>query len=130
MRRTASWRQRPSGAVVSVPLLLRGAAGKVPVFDILEREGRVFVEVIPNVQAETLLGMLVKKVRRGSIVYTARYRSYDSLMVCGYRHLRIDLRRHFAQGRVYINGLEGFWSFATIIAIRTSSRFWQNASVI
>ncbi len=58
----------------------RGAAGKVPVFGILEREGRVFVEAVPNVQAETLLKLTVKKIRRGSLVY--------------------------------INGLEGFWSYA------------------
>jgi len=29
-------------------------------------------------------------VRRGSIVYTDKFRSYDTLMFCGYRHLRVD----------------------------------------
>ena len=33
-------------------------------------------------------------------------------MFCGYRHLRVDHQHHFAKGRVYINGLEGFWSYA------------------
>jgi transposase len=33
-------------------------------------------------------------------------------MFCGYRHLKVDHGTHFAKGRVYINGLEGFWSFA------------------
>jgi len=90
----------------------RGAAGKVPVLGILERDGIVSVEVVPNVKAETLLDLTVKKVRRGSIVYTDRYHSYDALMFCGYRHLRVDHRTHFSKGRVYVNGLEGFWSFA------------------
>ncbi len=90
----------------------RGAAGKVPVFGILERQGRVVVEVVPNVTAATLLDLTVKKVRRGSIVYTDRYQAYDSLMFCGYRHLKVDKTKYFAKGRVYINGLEGFWSFA------------------
>ena len=90
----------------------RGAAGKVPVFGILEREGRVSVEVVPNVRAETVLGLTVKKVRRGSIVYTDRFHAYDALMFCGYRHLQVDHSRHFSRGRVYINGLEGFWSYA------------------
>ncbi|MCD6502146.1 transposase, partial [bacterium] len=53
-----------------------------------------------------------QKVRRGSIVYTDRYRAYDSLMFCGYRHLAVNHRTHFATGRVCINGLEGFWSYA------------------
>jgi transposase len=90
----------------------RGAAGKVPVFGILERQGIVRVEVVPNVRAETLLGLTVKTVRRGSIVYTDRYQAYDSLMFCGYRHLSINHQKRFATGKVYINGLEGFWSWA------------------
>lgn len=90
----------------------RGAAGKVPVFGILERAGKVRVEVVPNVKAETLLSLAVKKVRRGSIVYTDKYQSYDSLMCCGFRHLKVDHSQYFASGKVYINGLEGFWSYA------------------
>ena len=90
----------------------RGAAGKVPVFGILERNGKVLVNVVPNVTAQTLIGLTVKKVRRGSIVYTDKFHSYDSLMFCGYRHLKIDHSKRFTSGKVYINGLEGFWSWA------------------
>lgn len=61
----------------------RGAAGKVPVFGILTRGGRVYVEVVPNVTAKTLVGITQKVVRRGSIIYTDKYRSYDTLMCCG-----------------------------------------------
>ena len=90
----------------------RGAANKVPVFGILERNGVVKVEVIKNVTAETLLNMTVKTVRRGSIVYTDKFRGYDSLMFCGYRHIKINHQKIFASGKVYINGVEGFWSYA------------------
>jgi len=90
----------------------RGAAGKVPVFGILERKGIVQVHVVPNVRAETLLGLTVKKVRRGSVVYTDRLNSYDSLMFCGYRHLKVDHGKYFSSGKVGINGMEGFWSWA------------------
>ncbi|HOI15985.1 MAG TPA: IS1595 family transposase [Geobacteraceae bacterium] len=90
----------------------RGAAGKVPVFGILERNGVVQVTVVPDVSAETLLKLTVKKVRRGSVVYTDKFKSYDSLMFCGYRHLNVDHQKRFSSGKVYINGLEGFWSWA------------------
>ena len=90
----------------------RGAAGQVPVFGILERRGRVQVNVVPDVSAQSLLDLTLKKVRRGSIVYTDKFRGYDSLMFCGYRHLRLDHRKVFATGKVSINGLEGFWSYA------------------
>jgi len=38
----------------------RGAAGKVPVFGILERNGKVKVTVVPNVTAETLIDGFAK----------------------------------------------------------------------
>ena len=90
----------------------RGAAHKVPVFGIYERDGVVRVEAVKDVSASSLLSMTVKIVRRGSIVYTDKFRSYDALMFCGYRHLRVDHGRRFSSGKVYINGLEGFWSYA------------------
>jgi len=70
------------------------------------------VTVVQDVSAETLLSLTLKTVRRGSIVYTDKFRSYDSLMFCGYRHLKVDHNKCFASGKVYINGLEGFWSWA------------------
>jgi transposase len=90
----------------------RGAAGKAPVFSILERRGIVQVSVVPKVTAEILLGLTVKKVRRGSVVYTDKFKSYDSLMFCGYRRLKVNHDKYFSYGKVYINGLEGFWSWA------------------
>lgn len=90
----------------------RGAFNKVPVFGILERNGIVKVEAVKDVKAETLLNLTVQTVRRGSIVYTDKFKSYDSLMFCGYRHLKIDHKKKFSSGKVYINGVEGFWSYA------------------
>ncbi len=90
----------------------RGAAGKVPVFGILERGGKVKVEVVSDVQSETLLELAIRKVKRGSLIYTDKFRSYDGLVSYGFRHRRIDHGERFANGKVYINGIEGFWSFA------------------
>lgn len=90
----------------------RGAAGKVPVFGILERRGRVSVTVVPNVTAQTLLQETVKIVKRGTLVYTDKFRSYDTLTFCGYRRLAVNHQQRFSRGKVHINGLEGFWSYA------------------
>lgn len=30
----------------------------------------------------------------------------------GFKHNRIDHSKRFANGKVYINGIEGFWSYA------------------
>lgn len=90
----------------------RGAANKIPVFGILERGGKVRVDVVEDVKGDTLLGLTLKKVKRGSLIYTDKFRSYDGLVSYGFRHERIDHGQKFANGKVYINGIEGFWSFA------------------
>jgi transposase len=90
----------------------RGALGKIPVFGVLERHGRVAVTVVPNVSQTTLLAATVKVVKRGSLVYTDKYAGYDTLTFCGYRHLKVDHGKQFSRGKVHINGLEGFWSYA------------------
>jgi transposase len=107
----------------------RGAKNKIPVFGILERNGIVSVDIVPNVAAKTLLNMTIKKVRRGSIVYTDKFHSYDSLMFCGYRHLKVDHGKYFGSGKVYINGLEGFWSFAKERLIKFHGVSKQNFSL-
>ncbi len=90
----------------------RGAEGKIPVFGILERNGMVKVEVVRDVKAETLLRETIKKVKRGSLIYTDKFRGYDGLVMYGFKHERIDHSKRFANGNVYINGIEGFWGFA------------------
>lgn len=90
----------------------RGAREKIPVFGILERNGKVSVEVVEDVSAESLLRETIKKVKRGSLIYTDKFKSYDGMVMYGFKHERIDKSKRFANGRVYINGIEGFWSYA------------------
>ena len=60
----------------------------------------------------TLLELTIQDVKRGSLVYTYRFQSYNGLFSSGFRHKRIDHSKRFANGKVYLNGIEGFWSFA------------------
>ena len=83
-----------------------------PVFGILERKGLVRVEPLQDLSAEAVLNLTVKTVRRGSIVYTDRWGSYDALMFCGYKHFTVDHGRRFSRSNVHINGMDGFWSYA------------------
>lgn len=43
----------------------REAAGKVPVFRILERNGVVKIEILKDVTAASLINLLIKTIRRG-----------------------------------------------------------------
>ena len=81
-------------------------------FGILEREGKVKVEIVKDVTAETRLMGTIKKVKRGSVIYTDKFKAYDGLVMYGSKHERIDKCIKFSNGKVYINGIESFWSYA------------------
>jgi transposase len=90
----------------------RGAAGKVPVFGLLKRNGRVYVAIIPNVASATLFPIIRDKIRPDSIVYTDSFKSYDALDVSEFRHVRINHSELFADQTNHINGIENFWNQA------------------
>jgi transposase len=47
-----------------------------------------------------------------SIVYSDSLPSYNALDVSGFRHLRINHSKLFADGKNHINGIENFWNQA------------------
>lgn len=89
----------------------RGAYNKAIVFGILERHGKVYTAVVPNVKAKTLLKHIKEKTKKGSVYYTDTFRSYNSLVIYG-KHERIDHTKTLVEYNKHINGIEGFWSFA------------------
>ena len=90
----------------------RGAAGKVVVFGILKRGGKVFTKVVNDTKAVTLMPLIVRKVAPDSVVYTDCYRSYNALDVSNFHHHRINHSELFARGKNHINGIENFWNQA------------------
>ncbi len=90
----------------------RGAQGKVPVFGILKRGGKVYTQIIDNTGTATLMPIIRQKIKPDSIVYTDGYRSYNALDVSEFKHYRINHSALFADGRNHINGIENFWNQA------------------
>jgi transposase len=90
----------------------RGAAGKVPVFGLLKRGGKVYAKVIPDAKSKTLMGIMENKIVPDSIVYSDSFCSYNVLDVSDFKHYRINHSELFAQGRNHINGIENFWNQA------------------
>lgn len=94
----------------------RGAGGKTIVMGMMERDGRLNTEVIPNVKLATLKDAVNRNVERGSIVSTDELMSYGLLESDGYKHgavkhgakeyahydYRLDVTHH-------TNSVEGFW---------------------
>jgi transposase len=91
----------------------RGAAGKVPVFGLLKRKGRVYTRIVEDVSRKTLRQIIKTKVVPESVIYTDSFRSYDGLVLDGFKHYRINHQECFATTqRQHINGIENFRGYA------------------
>ena len=90
----------------------RGATGKVVVFGLLKRGGKVYAKVVDNARTATLMPVIQRKIAPDSVVYTDSFSSYDALDVSQFHHVRINHSVEFAQGRNHINGIENFWNQA------------------
>lgn len=91
----------------------RGAADKVPVFGILKRNCKVYTRIVEDVSRKTLQRIIRTKVIPESVIYSDSFRSYNGLVLDGFKHYRIDHDRGFIkEGRNHINGIENFWGYA------------------
>jgi transposase len=90
----------------------RGSAGKIPVFGLLKRKGKVYTKVINDVKSSTLMPIIHQKIVPDSIVYTDTFRSYNALDITHFKHERINHSKLFADKKNHINGIENFWNQA------------------
>lgn len=90
----------------------RGAKGKVPVVGLLKRHGKVYTQIISNCTRDELMPILRGKILSKSTVYTDGWKSYDGLILSGYKHYRIHHHENeFVRGKNHVNGIESFWSY-------------------
>jgi len=90
----------------------RGAAGKVPVFGILKRGGKVYTQVIPDAKGKTLLPIIQERIQPDSVVHSDCWYGYNVLDVSAFKHFRINHSKLFADSHNHINGIENFWNQA------------------
>lgn len=88
-----------------------GAAGKVIVLGILQRDGVVRVFPVKGRGRVELERLIVTHTLPGSLYYTDDWQAYASLSVRG-SHIVVRKERGRPRGRDHINGIEGFWSYA------------------
>lgn len=107
-----SWRNKRKGVRVRGSKRGRGTS-KQPVFGILCRNGQVWAEIVPNVEADTLLPLLKQQVVTGTIVCSDTFKSYTGVAARGYVHRLVKHeKQEYSDGKGnHINGLEGFWGY-------------------
>ena len=93
----------------------RGAENKVPVFGIKKRDdGKVYTQIIKNASKQELLPIIRRLVStKNTTIYTDKWKSYDGLVLDGYKHKRINHSKQYSDRKGnHVNGIENFWSFS------------------
>jgi transposase-like protein len=103
---------------------LRGRRGrgtladeKPPVLGMIQRNGEVVIQMLPNVQQVTIQPVITEVVAPGTMIYTDEYDIYTRLPEWGYQHKSVNhgageyARDEDGDGfhEVHVNTLEGFW---------------------
>lgn len=84
-----------------------GAAGKVIVFGIVQRNGQVkAMPIAAHSQAE-VMRHIQAHTREGALFYTDQWQAYATLRMRG-EHVVIRKEKGKPEGREHINGIEGF----------------------
>ena len=89
----------------------RGAPNKTVVFGMLERDGDVMANVVPNVRKKTLQPIIKENVVKDSTVHTDELKSYSGLSKVGFEHETVNHGAgQYVDGDSHVNGIEGFWA--------------------
>jgi transposase len=88
-----------------------GASGKQVVFGIYQRNGKVITMPISSRGRNTLIPLILKHTKHGSMYYTDDWFAYTSLDIIG-NHVVVKKEKGQPKGRNHLNGMEGFWSYA------------------
>lgn len=78
----------------------------------VEREGKIKAEIIPNVKAKTLVPMIEATVSKDAQVYTDDLPSYNNLSKLGYSNRIVphSQKLYVTNKGIHTNRIEGFWS--------------------
>lgn len=88
----------------------RGAEGKTPVVGLAQRSGDIKAILVSAIRGETVIPIVEKDIKRGSIIYTDEFGVYNRLARLGFQHKRIKHSANIYVGEVHTNTIEGFWS--------------------
>ena len=104
---------------------LKGARGrgtleaeKPPIFGMIQRTGELLIQMLPNVQQQTIQPLIQQHVQPETLIYTDEYNIYSRLVQWGYSHKTVNhsqgeyARDEDGDGfhEVHTNTIEGVWS--------------------
>ena len=106
------WKNKRQSAKAGGSKRGRGTS-KTPVFGILCWGGKVWAQVVPDVEAKTLMPLISRRVEVGSTIWSDTWPSYTGVAAKGYVHRLVKHHKgEYSDGKGnHINGLEGFWGY-------------------
>lgn len=90
----------------------RGGGRRKVVLGVLERRGRVSLEIVPDARADELAKTALGADKAAGPAGAGRREGYGSLIFHGYERETASRSIMFGKGAAYSNALKGFWSFA------------------
>lgn len=87
----------------------RSVATKAPIFGMIS-DGKVYAQVVPDAQAETLLPIINERVKKGSTVITDGLSSYNELSNNYTHKVILHSKQIYCVDGFHTNSIEGFWS--------------------
>jgi transposase-like protein/predicted RNA-binding Zn-ribbon protein involved in translation (DUF1610 family) len=85
------------------------AKRSVSVFGFAQRQGLIYIQVVPNIKSETIIPIIKDKVEPGAHVMTDKNHSYNALKE-EYKHTSVHhTNNQFVKGLTHVNTIEGFW---------------------
>lgn len=97
------------GSDENKPKHLRGRK-KTPVLGMVERDGRVVAQVVPDVKVSTLVPVVRKTIEAGSTTISDEASAFEIAAFDHFTHLTVNHRKGFREGSAHTNTIDGFWS--------------------
>lgn len=87
----------------------RSCKGKVPVFGMIERNGKVVARVVQSTTAKDLMPIIVRYVNSFATVYIDEWGAYNGLKQTYDHHIVRHNIKEYVNGKAHTNNIENFW---------------------
>ena len=88
----------------------RSCKGKVPVFGMIERNGKVVARVVPSTSTKDLMPVIMRFSNSFCTVYTDEWGAYNWLGEIYDHYVVNHSKREYVRDEVHTNNIETFWS--------------------